>query len=91
MNAFGLIEHWIKFHQAMPHKCLAEAAQKQAAQPRLSLKNLTGAFIILLAGYVLSITVFIVEYLSAKQCPRIRHHSTPSATPGHQTLFCNMK
>ncbi|XP_046648885.1 ionotropic receptor 93a-like [Daphnia pulicaria] len=50
MNQFGLIEHWIASYQAMPHQCLAQAAKKRRDEtPRLSLKNLTGAFAVLVA------------------------------------------
>ncbi len=64
MNQFGLIEHWIASYQAMPHQCLAQAAKKQRFEtPRLSLKNLTGAFAVLVIGYVVSFLVFVIERL----------------------------
>jgi hypothetical protein len=64
MNQFGLIEHWIASYQAMPHQCLAQAAKKRRDEtPRLSLKNLTGAFAVLVIGYVISFLVFVFERL----------------------------
>ena len=66
MRAIGLIDIWTQWYQPDVRQCLDEADKitKTAAQkepPRLSLKNLTGAFVVLLIGYVVSFLVFLVE------------------------------
>lgn len=65
LNAFGLIEYWMKFHVASPRQCLDTITRhnKQSANPRLSLKNLTGAFVILGFGCMISFLVFVIERL----------------------------
>lgn len=64
LNAFGLIEYWMKFHAANPYQCLDSSTHrnnKQTSRPRLSLKNLTGAFAVLVFGYTISLIIFILE------------------------------
>ena len=59
MRAIGLIDIWTQWYQPDVRQCLDEAEKitKTAAQKephRLSLQNLTGAFVVLLIGYVVS-------------------------------------
>lgn len=64
MNAFGLIDYWNDLNFANPYQCLdKKVTKKSSSHPRLSLKNLTGAFVVLLAGYATSLIVFIIEHL----------------------------
>ena len=65
----GLFEHWEALVLAYPPQCLAAVnglAEKQVKNDgprRLSLKNLTGAFIVLLAGLGVSFLSFLCEVL----------------------------
>ncbi|XP_057374282.2 ionotropic receptor 93a-like [Daphnia carinata] len=79
MNGFGLIDHWVQTYQVMPHRCLSRTARKRREQPRLSLKNLTGAFVVLLTGYAVSFLVFVVERLHETR--RRLHNRLASAKP----------
>ena len=63
LNSFGLVDHWIKSIQANPRHCLNAVTQKRSENPRLFLTNLTGAFVVLAIGYVLSFLVFCGECL----------------------------
>ena len=63
LHSFGLIEHWIKSNRVNPRHCLNAVTQKRSEHPSLLLTNLTGAFVILVFGYVLSFLVFCVERL----------------------------
>ena len=76
MNAFGLVDHWIASNRANPHQCLKQIGQKQSTHPRLSLNNLTGAFVVLLGGWGASLFVFMVERFSIIQhiCGRVGFH-----------------
>ncbi len=65
MNAFGLIEHWIASNYANPHQCLKKNVRKE--NPRLSLKNLTGAFVVLLVGWGTSFFIFLAERLNKRR------------------------
>jgi cell division protein FtsL len=48
----------------MPHHCLSQVARKnQLKTPQLSLKNLTGAFAVLVIGYAITFLVFVFERL----------------------------
>lgn len=62
MNELGLTEHCIPSYQVMAHHYLNGVAYKRKQQPRLSLKNPTGAFVVLFVGCVvfLSFLVFVV-------------------------------
>ena len=64
MNAFGLIDYWIASYTKKPYQCLTKKRGRQRQElSRLSLKNCTGAFIVLLFGIVVSFLVLIVELL----------------------------
>ena len=63
------MQYWDHWFRRIPPKCLAninKVQQKKAPnnKSRLSLKNLTGAFIILLVGYSLAILSFISERIA---------------------------
>ena len=72
MEEYGLMKHWSQWFRKVPSKCLAntkiEEKKKQAptntAKTRLSLKNLTGAFIVLLVGYAISLLTFFLERIA---------------------------
>nr|CAH0101150.1 unnamed protein product [Daphnia galeata] len=74
MNQFGFIDFWIQSYQATPHRCLSPSVRKKKWEtPRLSLKNLTGAFAVLVIGYSVSFLVFIFERLQAARRRLIAH------------------
>ncbi len=66
MNAFGLIDHWIVSNYANPHQCLKTRGGRKQINSRLSFKNLTGAFALLLFGWGISLLIFLVEQLNIK-------------------------
>ena len=74
MEQFGLIDHWWRtYSPADPTPCLPnniadkkktpKTKEEKAAgdRKRLSLKDLSGAFVLLIAGYILSSLVLIIE------------------------------
>ena len=66
MNERGLMEYWGQMYRRIPLQCLANTKgmrQKKAPnnKSRLSLKNLTGAFVVLLVGYALALLAFFFE------------------------------
>ena len=67
MEQAGLIDYWWRqYSPADPTPCLASNYHKKRKgegedRKRLTLKSLSGAFIILIAGYILSVLVFIIE------------------------------
>jgi ionotropic glutamate receptor len=74
LNQFGFIDFWIQSYQATPHRCLSQSVRKKKWEtPRLSLKNLTGAFAVLVIGYSVSFLVFIFERLQAARRRLIAH------------------
>jgi|688.fasta_scaffold418678_1 ionotropic glutamate receptor len=74
MRAIGLIDIWTRWYQPDVRQCLNEADKitKTAPKrepPRLSRKNLTGAFVVLLIGYLVSFLVFLVENIFGHRNP----------------------
>ncbi len=70
----GLIDHWDSWFRPMPPQCdgKPKSGNKTKTSP-LSLKNLTGAFLVLLVGLSLSILVFLIEKIdSVSKCRRSR-------------------
>ena len=67
LQAAGLFGEWEKWYLPSTSKCTKVNERKE--MPRLSLKNLSSAFVLLIAGYLLSLAVFITEKL-------IRFHRT---------------
>lgn len=79
----GFIDYWDLWFRPMPRRCLKNIKTgRNNVSPRndkhvpLSLKNLTGAFVVLVVGYSLSLFVFIFndhvrfhlkKYLSKKK------------------------
>ena len=69
MNAFGLINYWNSVNFANPYQCLDQKTKKKSSNnPRLSTKNLTGAFIVLLVGHAASFIAFMFERLVSNWC-----------------------
>jgi hypothetical protein len=57
---------WTQWYQPDIRQCRAEEDKitknvSKNAPPRLSLKNLTGAFVVLLIGYLISLVAFLAE------------------------------
>jgi hypothetical protein len=63
----GIIDHWDSWFRPMPRQCMANVKKgykKRESEHRpISLKNLTGAFIILLIGFSVSFLAFLVEQI----------------------------
>jgi hypothetical protein len=59
----GLIDHWDTWFRPMPPQCNGKPPMesKKKKQLPLSLKNLTGAFVVLLVGLSLSFLAFLFE------------------------------
>ena len=63
MKDFGLFIEWGNRYVPSPSKCM-ELKQRDKKPPRLSIGHLSSAFVILLAGYALSILVFLIEKIA---------------------------
>ncbi|XP_046641479.1 ionotropic receptor 93a-like [Daphnia pulicaria] len=63
----GLIDHWDTWFRPMPPQCNGKPpnGNKTKKLSPLSLKNLTGAFLVLLVGLSLSILVFLIEKINS--------------------------
>ena len=72
----GIIDHWELWFRSMPQKCTGNIKGVHQPQdgknmdmknhpPALSLKNLTGAFLIFLLGFSLSLLAFLCEQIVA--------------------------
>ena len=61
----GLFGYWDLWFRTMPHKCIENIKETKDKNQPLSLKNLTGAFIVLAAGLSLSFLAFIHEQIMA--------------------------
>ena len=65
----GLMNFWETWFRPIPPQCSANVkgqVEKGAKQPelrRLSLKNLTGAFVVLIVGISLSLVIFIQQQI----------------------------
>jgi hypothetical protein len=72
----GLIDHWDTWFRPMPPQCSGKPQsgnKKKKTTTPLSLKNLTGAFLVLLIGLSLSILSFLIEKInSVYKCRRSR-------------------
>lgn len=62
MSQFGLIQHWENQFLPQPGECFTNY-QDIPKQPRISLKNLSGAFLILLVGLTTAFIAFIIEQI----------------------------
>ena len=59
LKAAGLLDLWEKHYQASPRKCLEFNQEKK--ESRLSIANLSSAFVVLFIGYALSIFILLIE------------------------------
>jgi ionotropic glutamate receptor len=61
----GIIDFWDTWFRPMPPQCNGKAPTKRSGNklPALSLKNLTGAFLLLAVGLSLSLLVFLLEQI----------------------------
>ena len=64
----GLMDNWELHFRPIPDRCLGKIKRvknsprkDEAKTARLTLRNLMGAFIVLLIGYVLSVVAYIGE------------------------------
>ena len=61
----GLALHWIKNYQPSAKGCLFDDYKKNAPAVRvLTLKDLSGAFVVLLMGCALSLFAFLIEKIN---------------------------
>jgi len=56
----GLLAHWEKKYYPQPDRCLGDIKKVSRTQ-RISLNNLSGAFLVLLVGYAIALFAFIIE------------------------------
>ena len=73
MNECGLINQWMKIFQPNAHRCLEKAKEITSFSPHnsfvpLTLKNLNGAFVILLFGFLIAFVIFIAENILFRSC-----------------------
>ena len=65
----GLTSYWLTWFRRIPPKCLENTKRVHKKQsyynPRLSLQNLTGAFVILFIGYIVALMAFIGENVTS--------------------------
>jgi ionotropic glutamate receptor len=60
----GLMDYWdLKFHPSSPCTANTKSGYKKAETSKISLKNLTGAFVVLLIGFSLSLLAFLCELI----------------------------
>ena len=62
------MRYWDQWYRRIPSKCIEQTKKVEnqrnhgrAKNPCLSLKNLTGAFVVLLIGYALALLIYISE------------------------------
>ena len=60
----GLLVEWEKWYAPSASKCMK--VNERNGIPRLSLKHLSSAFVILIASYVISLTAFAAENIVEK-------------------------
>ncbi|EFX82216.1 hypothetical protein DAPPUDRAFT_316861 [Daphnia pulex] len=76
MQQIGLIDHWDSWFRPMPPQCTGKPQIENKATgnklTRLNMKNLTGAFIVLLVGLSLSLLAFLCEIIISKLGQRRR-------------------
>lgn len=65
MREMGLVTVWKKPYEADASKCIAKAKERPP-YPRLSILQLTGAFVVLAIGYTLSASAFACEIRNRK-------------------------
>nr|CAH0101814.1 unnamed protein product [Daphnia galeata] len=64
-----MIDHWDSWFRPIPRQCMDNIRKRskktETRHSTLSLKNLTGAFVVLLIGFSLSFLVFLVERITS--------------------------
>lgn len=61
LRATGLMDEWNKKFNPEPTECLMKYKEKANDKTRLSLRNLTSAFVLVVFGWVLSTIIFVAE------------------------------
>ena len=65
----GLIKKWTNQYQPKPYQCFLssiELEKQSGPPPRLSLQNLSGAFLFLVVGYAISLFLLLHEFFFVK-------------------------
>ena len=81
MEGAGLLEFWLKQYSDDPTYCLTKIQRQmkeKSGKRRLTLNNLSGAFLVLFIGYVLSIIAFILELCTAWRQRRYKNEKAVS-------------
>ena len=81
MVSAGLFEFWLKQYSDDPTYCLTKIQwqmKEKSGKRRLTLNNLSGAFLVLFIGYVLSIIAFILELCTAWRQRRYKNEKAVS-------------
>ena len=79
MEGAGMLEFWLKQYSDDPTYCLTKIQRQmkeKSGKRRLTLNNLSGAFLVLFIGYVLSIIAFILELCTAWRQRRLKNKTT---------------
>ena len=81
MEGAGMLEFWLKQYSDDPTYCLTKIQRQmkeKSGKRRLTLNNLSGAFLVLFIGYVLSIIAFILELCTAWRQRRYKNEKAVS-------------
>lgn len=74
MEAAGLPGEWWKQYSVDPTYCLTKIQRKmkqKRGKSRLTLTNLSGAFLVLGIGYILAVMAFVFEHWKAAQSKKL--------------------
>ena len=82
MQAAGLFYEWGKWNLPSTSKC-TKVNERKEMPFRLSLKNLSSAFILLISGYLLSLVAFIAEKVI-----RFHYRALGETGPNLDTVPC---
>ena len=63
MNAEGLPEKWRRRFQKDGNRCEKDRKEKKKRDQRITLFNMSGSFVVLLVGIVVSVVVYIIEFI----------------------------
>lgn len=66
MREFGLITAWKRPYEADVSRCI-DKAKEYPDNERLSLLHLTGAFTVLLVGFIISMVTFVIEICTGRR------------------------
>lgn len=82
----GIIDHWDSWFRPMPRQCLANikkgAKKLETKHSAISLKNLTGAFVVLSIGFSLSFLAFLVELIISMAKRNVLDQTRPEVSDG---------